>query len=321
MRWRCGRSCCRPGPADAGALVIRTHRVAIRAFVCCVPAVVVSSAGAPAVHAQAWVPPARVGVVSIVYQDIDNTTHRLTDGTPLDGYDSVSRGVFVNLDYGVTDRFSFSIGVPYIAAKYLGPEPSFFGLPIDDCGCWNHGFQDVSVTVRYNLTNGAFALTPSLSFGVPTHDYEYFGEAVLGRNLNEVRFALDAGRRLDAISPRLWVSGRYSYAVVERVLDLPNNRSNTALEAGFLVTRRLATRASFSWQSSHGGLRSTEFVTDDQWQQFDRLLRDNSFHVAGGASYSLPRFDVFGSFVHYAGGTDTHGGRAITAGISVPFEW
>ena len=30
--------------------------------------------------AQAWVPPAGIGVVSVVYQDIDNTGHRLTTG-------------------------------------------------------------------------------------------------------------------------------------------------------------------------------------------------------------------------------------------------
>src|SRR5688500_3092093 len=182
--------------------------------------------------AQACVPPAGIGVVSFVYQDINNTNHRLTDGSLFDGYDSVSRGVLVNLDYAVSDRLSFSVGIPYIGSKYTGPEPSFFGLALDDCFCWNHGWQDLGVTVRYNLANEAFAFTPSVSVGVPSQDYEYFGEAVLGRNLNEVRLAVDAGQRLDAISDRLSVSGRYSFALVEKVLDLQNNRSNFGLEAG-----------------------------------------------------------------------------------------
>lgn len=277
-------------------------------------------AGAGAAFAQAWVPPARVGVVSVVYQDIDNTAHRLTDGTLLDGYDSVSRGVLLAFDYAVTDRFSFSLGVPYIGAKYQGPEPSFFGLPIDDCLCWNRGWQDLAATVRYNLFNESFALTPSVSIGQPTHDYEYFGEAVVGRNLTELRLAVDAGKRLDILTTRLSVSGRYSYALVEKVIGLPNNRSNISLESGFLAARKLATRVAFSWQRSHGGLRSTEFDTDERFQQFDRLLKDNNFHITGGVSYSLPRFDVFASYVGYVSGTDTHDGRAITAGISWPFE-
>jgi hypothetical protein len=273
-----------------------------------------------AAHAQAWVPPAGVGVVSALFQTIDNTSHRLSDGSRLDGYDSVSRGVLLALDYGVTDRFSFSVGVPYLGARYLGPEPSFFGLPIDDCRCWNRGWQDLQVTLRYNLVHGPTAVTPSVSFGLPTHDYDYFGEAVLGRNLKEMRLAIDAGRRLDPISPRLSVSGRYSYAFVERVLDLANNRSNAAVEVGFAVTRRFAARTALAWQRSHGGLRTIEFETDEQWEQFDRLLRDNSFHVSGGIAYSFPRLDVFTTYVHYAGGTDTHVGRSVTVGVGWPFQ-
>jgi hypothetical protein len=270
--------------------------------------------------AQAWVPPARIGMVSVVYQAITNTNHRLTDGSLLDGYDSLSRGVLFSIDYAFTDRFSLSVGLPYVGSKYTGPEPSFFGLAVDDCFCWNHGWQDLGVTARYNLANGAFALTPSVSFGMPTHDYDYFGEAVLGRNLDEFRVGFDVGQRLDAISERLSVSGRYTYAFVEKVLDLPNNRSNMGVEADFSATRKLSTRIGLAWQRSHGGLRSTEVVTDEQYSQYDRLLKDNNFHITGGVSYSLPKVDVFASYVHYAGGTDTHVGHAITVGLSLPFE-
>jgi hypothetical protein len=277
-------------------------------------------AGVTDVRAQAWVPPAGSGAIGAMYQSIDNTSHRLTDGSRLDGYDSISRGVLLSVDYAVTDRFSFSLALPYLGAKYLGPEPSFFGVAIDECRCWNTGWQDFGATARYNLANGAFALTPSISVGLPSNDYEYFGEAVLGRNLKEMRLAVDAGQRLDAISPRLSLSGRYAYAIVERVLDLPNNRSNISLSPAALVTRRLSARGVLAWQRSHGGLRSTEFETDEQWEQFDRILRDNYFHLTAGASYSLPALDVFASYTHYVSGTDTHAGRAFTVGMSWPFH-
>jgi len=299
----------------------RAFRVAMRASARSLLALLAISASASAAFAQAWVPPARVGAVTFVYQDVDNTGHRLVDGSLYPpGFDSVSRAVLFNFDYAVTNRFSFALEVPYLASKYLGPEPSISGLPLDDCFCWNHGWQDWGVTARYNLANGAFALTPSISLGVPTHDYSYFGEAVLGRNLNEVRLTLDAGQRLDAISERLSVPGRYSYAIVEKVLDLANNRSNMALGSDVLITRKLSARVALSWQRSHGGLRSTDFATGEQFQQYDRILKDNNFHISGGVSYSFPRFDVFGSYLHYVRGTDTHVGRAITTGVSWPFE-
>jgi len=277
-------------------------------------------AAATIASAQAWVPPAGVGSVNVLYQTIDNTSHILADGSRLDGYDSISRGVLFEIDYALTDRFSLSAGLPYISAKYLGPLPSFSALPIDECHCWNRGWQDFGVTARYNLANGAFALTPSVSFGVPSHDYSFFGEAVVGRNLREVRLALAAGHRLDAISPRLAVQGQYSYAFVEKVFDVPNNRSNAAVESAFVISRKLSARAVFSWQRTHGGLLAEEFTTPELFEQFDRLVRDHNFHIGAGASYSFSRMDVFVSYVHYVTGSDTHAGRAITAGLSVPFQ-
>ena len=164
--------------------------------------------------AQAWVPPAKVGAVNLIFQHTDHTSHLLDDGSRLDGYDSESRGALLEVDYAFTDRFSVTVGLPYIGARYIGPEPSFFGLEIDDCKCWNTGFQDLSATARYNIFNGRYALTPSISYGFPASTYPYVGEAVIGRYLNELRLAVDAGARIDSISPRFSVSGRYSYAFV-----------------------------------------------------------------------------------------------------------
>ena len=173
-------------------------------------AVVVFSAATPAAFAQAWVPPGGIGALTVVFQTIANTGHRLHDGTMLRGFDSASRGLLIEFDYALTDRLSVSASVPYLAAKYQGRSRAFSCCP-QTVPVLNHGWQDVNVTVRYNLLNDAFALTPSVSIGTPAHEYNYFGEAVVGRNLNEVRLTLDAGQRLDFISPRLSVSGRSSF--------------------------------------------------------------------------------------------------------------
>jgi hypothetical protein len=269
--------------------------------------------------AQAWPAPARVGAVSLVYQNVANTGHRLYDGSMLRGYDSASQSLLINFDYAVTDRFSFAFGIPYLASKYSGPEPSLFLLALDECHCWNHGWQDFGGTARYNVVSGAFVLTPSVSFGMPSHSYEYQGEAVLGLNLNELRIAVDAGHRFDAV-PRLSVSGRYSYAFVEKVVNLSINRSNFAIEPAYAVTRKLTASAVFTWQRTHGGLRSNEFTTEEQSVQFDRLIRDNNFHLGATVARTFRRFDVFGSYLDYVGGTDTHDGYAVTIGVSFPFE-
>jgi hypothetical protein len=284
-------------------------------------------------HAQAWTAPKGAGSVSFVYQQVENTGHKLTDGFLIP--DGKSRNVtfYVEADYALTDRFSVSLGLPFVLARFIGPNPGPFGYPaVDACKCWQRGWQDISTTARYNLSSGAFGLTPSVSFGLPSHDYNYIGEAVVGRRLREMRLALDAGYRLDAVWDRLVVQGRYSYAVVERVLDVPNNRSNAQLEGVVLLSRRASIRGTVAWQRTHGGLRAGSlppFVptipgdvnTPDRVREHDRLLRDNYSHVGGSVAYAFPSFDVFGSYRHFAGGTDTHAGRSVTVGVSWPFEW
>jgi hypothetical protein len=292
------------------------------------------AAAATPAWAQAWVPPAGLGSVTVAVQTINNTGHTNTDGLFLQIGRSVNTRIDIEADYALTDRLSLSAGLPFVFAKYVDPSPPPPPIPFsprDECRCWQSGWQDFGFTARYNVINEAFALTPSVSVGVPSHDYEFRGEAVVGHRLKEVRIAVDAGQRLDAISPRLYVQGRYSYAFVERVVDIPNDRSNATVEGGFLITRRLAARGLLLWQRVHGGLRfggpdssalpfPGDVNTPERMFEHDRLLRDNNFRLGAGTTYSMRQMDVFASYVEFVRGTDSHAGRAFTAGVSWPFE-
>ena len=286
--------------------------------------------------AQAWPPPAGAGSVTVSFQNLDYSGHFVTDGTFYEAGTSLHNRVDIDADYAVTDRLSIAVGIPFVFARYDDAEdlPGYVPfLPVDDCRCWQRGWQDFGFAARYNLVNGAFGLTPSVSVGMPSHDYNFHGEAALGERLNELRVAVDAGERLDFISPRLSVQGRYSYAFVEGVIDdVSSNRSNAALEGEFLLTRRLTGRGVLMWQRVHGGLRlgspeskvpfdvPGEVNTPGRMFHHDRLLRDNNFRIGAGVAYSLDRMDVFVSYIQLLRGTDSHGGRAITAGVSWPFE-
>lgn len=286
------------------------------------------------VAAQAWTAPAGTGSVSVVFQTIDNRGHLLTDGSLVADGKSRNAAVYLEADYAVTDRWSVSGGIPYVLSRYIGPNPTpGRPQPVDACHCWNGAWQDVAVSTSYGLVQGTFALTPFVSIGVPSHAYKFRGEAVPGRRLPEARFGFAIGRRLDGVSPRLSVQGSYSYAVVKRVLNIPNNRSNGMFEGAFLATRKLSVRSYLSWQRTHGGLRAGleqppddgfpwgEIVTADLFSQHDRLLRDNNLHLGAAAALSLSRIELFASYVHYTRGTNSHAGNALTAGASWPFEW
>lgn len=286
-----------------------------------------------AASAQAWPAPAGSGSVTISTQVIDNTGHRMSNGYLLPDGKSRDVSASIDVDYALSNRWSISAGLPYVFARFLGPGPTPANLPVDSCRCWHGDWADVGATVRYAVLDGPVGLTASVSAGVPSHDYAWQGEAVVGYGLRELRLALDAGARLERISPRLALTGRYQYAAVQDVQEVPdvaNNRSNWAAGASLAITPRLSVRAGVTGQRTHGGLRFGS-VTDpnlpppgeaaslDRFQQHDRLFRNNYVHLGGGVTYALSRADVFVAYEQFVAGTDTHAGKAVTTGVSVPF--
>jgi hypothetical protein len=316
----------------------RTHRKSYPALPLALLRIAAFLAMACDTAAQAWVPGVGVGSVTLSYQRITNTGHHRSNGFLAEVGPSLNMGLYLEAEYAVTNRLSLAAGLPYVFAKYTAPRPPPPPIPIlpwDQCHCWQSGWQDWGFTARYNVVtadHGAFVLTPSVSVGLPSHDYEFRGEAVLGRHLKEVRIAMDAGLRLDRISRNLSVQGRYSYAFVERVIGIPNNRSNANVEGAYLLLKgKLAARGFASWQRTHGGLLfgspspatlvfPGEVDTPERLFEHDRILRDNNFHAGGGVSYSFPQLDVFAFYTAFVSGTDTHAGRALTVGVSWPFE-
>ena len=298
---------------------------------CAVAAWAIAAAGA---RAQAWVSPAGTGTVGVSFQSIDNIGHASTSSLLNGSGKSRNHAVYVEADYAVTDRISLAAGIPFVFAKFIGPWPDDVVIrPVDGCYCWNSGWQDLAFVARANVLNGAFALTPSLFVGQPSHDYDYQGEAAIGRRLRELGVALDAGARLDAISPRLAVQGRYAYSWVEQVLDIPNDRSRISGELMLLVTDALSMRTSIHRQITHGGLRAGtggptapngypwgEIQTQEQYDEHDRVMRDNNWRFGLGVTYSWSRIDVYASLLEFVGGTDTHAGRAVTTGVVMRFE-
>lgn len=298
-----------------------------RALTVGLPALVALVASArPVAAQQAWGLPAGVGSVTFVSQTIDHVGRLTDDGSRLAVGQFTDVGLDVDVDYAFTDRWSISVGFPYIFTKYRGGVPPAFlpYLPVDSCQCWHSGWQDVAFTTRYNLINlnRVFVLTPSVSVGVPSHDYDYVGEAVIGRRLKEVRIAADVGQRLDAILPGLSVQGQYSYGVVERVLDIPNNRSNASAEGAFSFTRHLSARGILRWQRTHGGLRFPFEVEGfpDRIVEFHRMLRDNYFQAGGGMSYSWRHWDLSASYLVTASGTNSHDVNVLTVDLGWLFE-
>jgi hypothetical protein len=278
--------------------------------------------------AQAFTAPQGVGSVTLAWQYIDNTGHRLSDGYFFARGDSATTSLSLDVDYAATDRLSASVGIPYIFAKYTGALPPPSGLPVDECQCWHAGFGDLSAAVRYRFGGETWALTPVAKLGEPSHAYPYQGEAVVGKRLSELQLGALAGLRLVELLPRATVQAGYTYAFVEKALDdVSVNRSNVFVDLGYAASRRLYVRGAWLWAHTHGGLRfgsptgdpffpPGEYDTPERRLERDRLGRVRYMQLVGGVAWNAGPVDVFASYANYVWGRDAHNGWAISLGGS-----
>jgi hypothetical protein len=285
------------------------------------------------VSAQAFTLPQGICAVTLAWQYVDNTGHRLSDGFLRRRVQSVTTSVLLEVEYGITDRLSASAGIPYVFAKYTGVMPAPSELPVDTCGCWHSGFQDFAFTARYRLGTNSVAFTPHARYVLPSHDYRYRGEATIGRNLRELQVGASAGARLPGFLSHASLQASFTYSFVEEVApDVSVDRSNGVVDLGYALTRRLYARATANWQRTHGGLRfgsitgkpflqPGEFNTPERFAQRDRLGRVNYWQVGGGLSYDVGPADVFASFSSYVWGRDAHAGQAYTVGATWYFDF
>jgi hypothetical protein len=172
-------------------------------------------------------------------------------------------------------------------------------------------------------------LTPVARLGVPSHAYPFRGEAVVGKQLNELQLGVLAGRRLASLLPRATVQAGYTYAFVERPIDeIRVDRSNAFVDLGYAVSRRLYLRGGWVWQHTHGGLRPGspvtgqpfyppgEINTPERAAQADRLRAVQVMQLGGGFAVNLGPVDVFASYVKYVWGRDAHNSRVYGLGVT-----
>lgn len=297
-----------------------------------VPVMLATSTG-PA-RAQAWLPAQGEGAVSFVYQDLFDRYHQFPGIGKVDSGPTTSRSVLVDVTYGLTDRIAISFGVPWVAAKYVGPSPHpladlsgptprFYGAtPLDD-GTYHGTFQDVRFDIRYNLTKKGMVLTPFIGTSAPSHDYVTLAHAAPGQRLKQLQIGVSGAKMLDNAVPGLFVQGRYAYGIAQKALDISHNRSNVDLEVGYFVTPKLRVMALGAGQLTHGGIDMVPSprlnLPASQFLHHDQITRINFLNVGGGAAYSITeKIDVFGSMIRTVAARNGH---MIDRGLTMGMSW
>lgn len=269
--------------------------------------------------AQAWLPQQGEAQVSFIYTDTLVREHYLPD----QAYDlgEIKSGTFfADVTYGIRDDLAVSIGIPLVRSKYTGTFPHGSSL---DNGRAHTSVQDLKFDVRYQLTQGAFVVTPFVGSQLPATDYEYFAHAAPGRRLRELQMGTFVGGTLDRLLPGLFLQGRYTYGVVEKVLDISHNRSQLGLELGYFVTPSWRVVGMASGQRTHGGIdmprNAASIWPREQFRNHDRITAEHYANVGGGMGWTVnDRFDVFGSVTRTVTARNTHKLHyAASVGVSI----
>lgn len=272
--------------------------------------------------AQSWAPRVGEGDVTFVVQSIDHLGRVFPDSR-FPCCETTNVALAVDADYGLSSRWSMSAGVPYVFAQYWGrageaaPPPWYTTPAVDACRCLHSAFQDFNFGAHYNLVrvHHSFSLMTSVTTNIPSHSYPYVGEAVVGFDLKELGFSVDAGQQIHFLLPGLSVEGNYAYTVVERVLGISHNRSNFALDTGYALPHRLAGHVILAWQQTYGGVTVAPDAIaghPELYTEFHRLLRDDYFHAGAGASYTWRDWDLSFSFLRTVSGDNTHNVHVFT---------
>ena len=248
--------------------------------------------------AQAWLSPKHTGTISLSYQYHYIDTHAI-EGRWLKEFAGVDLGrirshaAVVNADYSLTDKLAFSVTLPFIGANYEGEDLSH-DLHTD-AGSYHPSFQDLGLEVRYNVLKSHLMVTPFIGYGLPTHPYEYFAHAAIGRRLTSLQLGTYVGRRLDPLLPDAFLQGHYSYEFVQRIRGINLNRSNIDLQFGYFLTSSFTAFGLVIGTLSHGGVSpyiiydkdTGEIIDQDLYPQHDRIEIVRTWNVGGGAAYSI----------------------------------
>jgi len=271
--------------------------------------------------AQPWLPRQGEGAVAVLYQNLYVERHIFGNSQSLDVGHIRSQVLLLDVDYGVTDRFTIGASLPFVASKYTGLRPHVHadGHTADD-GSYHRGWQDVRLDARYNLFAFPVAITPFVAVNLPTHDYEFFAHSAIGLGMKELQAGVSAGAAWSA----LYVQGRYAFGRYQEVIERRRRRSTFDAEVGWFANPRLRLFAFETAQVSHGVydiLPGFVGLTSEEIEHHDQLGRANILDIGAGANVAItPTVDLVVALLKTLDGVNAHAAKyGLTVGLSFSF--
>jgi hypothetical protein len=201
--------------------------------------------------------------------------------------------------YFVAPGWEIDASLPYTSGKVTGnyPHPRVpcflpsgtCGPTLVDDGAYHGTFSDWHAQLRYHADYAGFYWTPSVGIFVPSHNYPFYGSAVVGQRLTKYEVGLQLDHQFELSN--FFYSARVLYVILPRTLGIDANYNRVGFDAGYFFSPQLAVRAITDVKFGHG-------ITDTQinealdidgssplWQLHDKLRLEDNANVGAAVDY------------------------------------
>ncbi|MEO6896912.1 MAG: hypothetical protein ABI218_09765, partial [Caldimonas sp.] len=213
-----------------------------------------------------------------------------------------AQSISFDVDYFFADHWSAQLGIPYIQARYRGPEPHCITTAPPQCqgqvvpaqphprsrflddGAYHGAWQDWNVGVAYHGNIDDYLLTPSAIAYLPSHRYTFFANAAVGQDVPKLELSIDLAHQLELSN--LFYRLRAGHVFARKTLGQSIDYNKVDLELGYFVDETWTAKA-FASGKKGNGYPGVYDQTTEEWYRHDQRARHNYANVGAGLDYHM----------------------------------
>jgi len=213
--------------------------------------------------------------------------------------------VTLGSSYFVADNWEVRASIPFSRAKAGGMQQhpklplqcnadmTVCAVTFVDNGNYHSTWADWDIGVTYHTIVGHnYYLKPSFDVYVPSHNYPFYGSAVVGQR--ETRYGIGIGLEHQFDFSNFYYTAEYQYVIKPRTLGIDSNYNDFAFDLGYFINPRLGLRLITDIKFGHGltdadiGAAAAQDGPDSPvFRLHDKFRLQNHANVGVGVDYSL----------------------------------
>jgi len=213
------------------------------------------------------------------------------------------QSISLDLSYYFADRWSAEVGIPYVKARYQGPDPHCITQAPPQCqgavvpaqphpesqflddGHYHGTLQDWTFGLKYHENINDFIVIPSVTVYVPSHDYTFFANAAVGQAVPKVEFAIDLAHQFELTN--VYYRIRAGHVFARKTLGQSIDYNKLDLEVGYFLNEAWTVKAFAVGKKGNGYTGAYPDQTTEEWYHHDQRAPHNYANLGAGLDYHI----------------------------------